>query len=119
MQVDQQHAEAFATSWIEAWNSHDVERVLAHFADDVVFTSPLIATLLGDPSSTVTGIGALRAYWSEGLRRIPDLRFELVHAFAGADVVAIAYTNQAGRPCLEVVELDGDGRVGRGQALYG
>jgi hypothetical protein len=28
----------FATAWAAAWNAHDVEAVLSHFADDAVFT---------------------------------------------------------------------------------
>ena len=27
----------FATAWVAAWNRHDVDAVLAHFHDDVVF----------------------------------------------------------------------------------
>jgi ketosteroid isomerase-like protein len=110
-------AEAFARSWIDAWNAHDLDAVLAHFADDVTFSSPLIATLMGEPSATVHGKAALRAYWEEGLRRIPDLRFELVAVHAGVDIVTISYRNQAGRSCVEAAVLDGD-RVVRGWGLY-
>ncbi|HSH61969.1 MAG TPA: nuclear transport factor 2 family protein [Acidimicrobiales bacterium] len=30
----------FADEWISAWNTRDVEAVLVHYADDVLFTSP-------------------------------------------------------------------------------
>jgi ketosteroid isomerase-like protein len=33
-------AQAFAVQWAEAWNSRDIERVLAHFHNEVEFTSP-------------------------------------------------------------------------------
>jgi ketosteroid isomerase-like protein len=36
-------ADAFAERWVRAWNGHDVEAVLDHFSDDVVFTSPVAA----------------------------------------------------------------------------
>jgi ketosteroid isomerase-like protein len=36
----------FSRDWVQAWNSHDVEAVLRHFHDDVVFTSPVAARLL-------------------------------------------------------------------------
>lgn len=32
----------FAQHWLTAWNNHDVEAVLGHFADDVVFRSPAV-----------------------------------------------------------------------------
>ena len=109
----------FARSWIEAWNAHDLDAVLDHFSDDVVFSSPLVASIVGEPSGSVTGKAALRAYWEEGLRRIPDLRFELVEVYAGVDSIAITYRNQGGRSCCETVVLGPDGRAARGWALYG
>lgn len=36
-------ATAFSQQWLQAWNAHDVESVLRHFHDDVVFTSPVAA----------------------------------------------------------------------------
>jgi hypothetical protein len=111
-------AEAFARSWIDAWNAHDLDAVLAHFDDDVTFSSPLIATLVGEPSSTVHGKAALRAYWEEGLRRIPDLHFDLVAVHAGVDIVTIGYTNQGGRSCVEAALFGPDGTVVRGWGLY-
>jgi ketosteroid isomerase-like protein len=32
-------AQAFADEWIAAWNSHDLDRVLSHYAPEVVFLS--------------------------------------------------------------------------------
>ena len=36
--MNHDEAAAFAEQWAKDWNNHDVEAVLAHFADDVVFT---------------------------------------------------------------------------------
>lgn len=36
----------FAEDWLAAWNRHDVDAVLAHFHDDVVFTSPVAARVV-------------------------------------------------------------------------
>jgi len=72
----------FARHWLAAWNAHDLEALLGHFADDVVFTSPIAAQLLDGSDGVIRGKEALRAYWTEGLRRIPDLRFEIVGVYA-------------------------------------
>jgi ketosteroid isomerase-like protein len=37
-----EEAQACAEQWAAAWNARDVERVLAHFDDDVTFTSPIV-----------------------------------------------------------------------------
>jgi hypothetical protein len=42
-------AAAFAAERVEAWNDHDVEAVLAHCHDDVVFSSPVAAVRATGP----------------------------------------------------------------------
>ena len=50
-------AQAFADEWIAAWNSHDLERVLSHYAPEIVFLSPITQKLVGN--GRVVGIPAL------------------------------------------------------------
>jgi hypothetical protein len=87
--VSREFAEEFARQWVEAWNSHDLEKVLAHYADDFVMSSPYIAVIAGEPSGTLTGKRAIRQYWSTALERMPALRFELVQTLIGVDSVTI------------------------------
>jgi ketosteroid isomerase-like protein len=111
-------AHRFAESWVAAWNAHDLDQVLSHFTDDVVFASPLVPTLTGK-DNPLHGQAELRAYWEEGLRRLPDLHFTLESVFHGAGSVAVAYRNERGRRCLEVLVLADGHRAGHGWALYG
>ena len=53
----------FADDWVRAWNDHDVEAVLAHFHDDVVFNSPVAARVLPETGGVVRDKAALREYW--------------------------------------------------------
>jgi ketosteroid isomerase-like protein len=39
--IDRETAVAAAAEWLDAWNAHNPERVVAHFADDVVIFSPV------------------------------------------------------------------------------
>ncbi|MEJ8654197.1 nuclear transport factor 2 family protein [Streptomyces sp. MS1.AVA.3] len=71
--MDRACAQRFAGEWVAAWNSHDLERILAHYTDDVVFASPRIVQLMCGSSGEVRGKDALRAYGGEGLRQLPDL----------------------------------------------
>ncbi len=111
-------AAAFVSEWIAAWNAHDLERILAHWADDAVFTSPLAARLLGG-DGTVHGKAALRSYWARGLAVNPDLRFELDRVLVGTDSLVIAYRNHRGQACGEWLRLDAAGRAIAGAAHYG
>ena len=50
--------DSFTEDWLTAWNCHDVDAVLAHFHDDVVFTSPVAARVTPGSEGVVRGIAA-------------------------------------------------------------
>ena len=107
---------AFVTRWCAQWNAHDLEGLLTHFADEVVFTSPVASRVLGG-DGVVRGKAALRAYWQLGLENIPDLRFEVTDVYAGVDTLVINYRTQVrGRVC-EVLRFAGD-LVSEGHGTY-
>jgi uncharacterized protein (TIGR02246 family) len=109
-------AQAFAADWIAAWNAHDLERVLSHYADDVVFLSPVAEQVTGD--GRVVGKAALRAYWTRALAARPDLKFELADVRAGHHALTILYANHRGQQAAETCEFDDAGRVVRSFACY-
>ncbi len=116
--ISEQHARRFAAEWIAAWNAHDLEAILAHYAPGVVLTSPVAARLLGDPSGTVAGIDALRVYFARGLQAYPGLRFELLDVFHGLASAVLVYTNQSGTRTAEFMECSAQGQVIRVVANY-
>ncbi|HTR94462.1 MAG TPA: nuclear transport factor 2 family protein [Trebonia sp.] len=105
--MNHDEAMAFAEHWVKAWNDHDVEAVLAHFADDAVFTSPLATRIFPDSGGAVRGKDALRQYWNAGVRGNPALRFELLGVYAGVDTLVIRFRNEQGADRLEVLTFDG------------
>jgi len=108
---------AFSKHWVDAWNSHDVEAVLEHFHDDVVFTSPVAAQLQPDTAGVVRGKPALRRYWTQAVQQIPDLRFEINSVYQGIDTIVIAYRNQDNKLVSEVLRFSGD-LVTEGHGTY-
>ena len=94
--VNRAEAERFADSWVQAWNAHDLDLVLGHFSDEVLFTSPVAAQLLAGSDGVIRGKRALRRYWAEGLRLIPDLHFDVVGVYVGVGALVINYSNQKG-----------------------
>ena len=112
------HARSFAEEWIDAWNSHDLDRILAHYAENVVLTSPIAARLLNLADGTVTGKAALSGYFQKGLEAFPQLRFELIEVMWGLTSVVLHYRNQAGTKSGEFMEFDSEGKVVRVVANY-
>ena len=110
-------AEHFAAEWIAAWNSHDLARILSHYHDDFVMSSPRIATIAGEASGILRGKAAVGAYWAKALALLPDLHFTLIASYLGADSIALHYEGVRG-PALEVFFFDDAGLVVRAAAHY-
>ncbi len=118
--ITQAQAERLARGWIDAFNRHDLEAVLAHYADDVEFRSPVAIELLGDPSGTIRGKDALRSYFERGLARFPILAFELVHVLAGVDGLTIVHRGtHRDRLGAEIMCLNSQGQIDRVTVHYG
>lgn len=104
----------FARQWVEEWNSHDLDRILAHYAPDVVFRSPVAARVVPGSQGVVRGIDQLRHYWGTALAQVPDLRFELLDVCAGVSTILIRFRNQLGAVRCEVLRFE-DGLVVEGE----
>jgi ketosteroid isomerase-like protein len=110
--------QTFAEEWIAAWNERDLDRILSHYADEVVFRSPRIGLVTGDATCVVRGIDALRAYWQQAFDRNPNLRFELERVYASKDAITIAYRNHRGQNAAETLIFDERRLVAEGLAAY-
>ena len=91
---------------IAAWNSHDLERVLALYAEDSEMTSDKIPALGFDASGTVRGKERLRAYWGTALQRLPNLHFELIDVYVSPDSLVVFYQNERGAKICEYLRLN-------------
>jgi RimJ/RimL family protein N-acetyltransferase/ketosteroid isomerase-like protein len=107
----------FAAAWVAAWNAHDVEAVLAHFAEDATFASPVAARVVPGSDGVLRGKAAIRDYWTTALRGLPDLRFEVLGTYAGVDTLVINYRNQRGGLVNEVLTF-ADDLVVNGRGTY-
>ena len=116
--MDNAFAEHFAADWIDAWNAHDLERVLAHYADDFEMSSPFIVQIANEPSGTLRGKDAVGAYWSKALTLIPDLRFELICVLLGIDSLVLHYKGARGRMAAEVFHFGAGRKVLKAFAHY-
>jgi hypothetical protein len=108
----------FEREWIEAWNAHDIDRILSHYRDDIRFVSP-IAARFGTRDGEVRGLHALRAYFQRGLAEYPALHFQPIAALGGIGSIALHYRAVEDREAIEVMELDARGEVRRAAVHYG
>ena len=111
-------AQTLAQSWLESWNSHDLDAIMSHYADEIELTSPFVTEIVGEPSGTLKGKSALREYFAKGLAAYPDLHFELRQIFPGVDSVVLYYRSVKNMLAAEVMILNSHHQVVKVLAHY-
>ena len=116
--IERDKAWHFAHEWLDAWNKHDVDLIMKHYADDIEFCSPIVQKVLGDPKGVVTGINNLRDYFSRQLQRFSTLHFQLLDVFASPQSVVLYYKINRGLLAAEVMILNADMKAVKVYANY-
>jgi len=120
--MNREDAQSWAERWVADWNARDLDAVLAHFEDDVAFTSPRALAVVG--VATVRGKPALRDYWERALASIGSLRFTLQRICWDpvTSELSIFYDRDVGglrSRAAEVLQFGSSGRVARAEVYHG
>ncbi|MFH1235881.1 MAG: nuclear transport factor 2 family protein [Parcubacteria group bacterium] len=107
---------ALARQWIDAMNGHDIEAVLALYADDADHTSPA--------TDFISGKGSLREWWSGCFDRLPSLRYVVLSITAQEpNRVILEYQrladSQPAWAVAEVFEVDTSGLITHSRVYHG
>ena len=95
-----------AQAWLLAFNTHDLNALMALYADDCRHTSPKIRALHPGTDGNLKGKPALRAWWEDALRRLPGLRYEQTALTADDERAVLEYLRHApGEPVMPVAEV--------------
>ena len=109
---------AIGQVWIEAWNSRDLERILALYDDAAEMSSPGIVRLGLSPDGRLQGKDKLRAYWSRVLSNLPNLHFDLLDVFVSPDSAVVRYVNDRGQTVCEYLRLNAGGKIVQASANH-
>jgi hypothetical protein len=112
--LDDATVRALQRHWEDGWNRYDLDMIMEPMGAGVVFSSPFVATLTGDPGhTTVEGYDALRSYISDSLRRTAGIAYTLDQTYVGTDSVILAYrfrlpdgTEKTGSDIMRVDDAD-------------
>lgn len=95
-----------ARQWLACFRNRDLDGLLQLYANDAVHTSPKIRAMHPDSGGVLRGKDALRAWWGDALRRIPNLTYVEHTLTADAERVFMEYLRIApGEPDLPVAEV--------------
>lgn len=117
-EMNKEFAAHFANEWLQAWNAHDLERVLSHYSDDFEMFSPVIAQVMGIKEGRLQGKSVVGAYWAKALVMFPDLAFTPVCTLIGVNSITIHYIGATGKRVAEVFQFNEENQVIRAHAHY-
>ena len=117
--IDAKWAKEFAQEWIDAWNAHDLTRILSHYTDDFEMRSPIITERMGVASGLLTGKKTVGSYWEPALGPSSSLKFVLHDVLVGTNAVTVYYYNVTrARMVAEVLTFNDERQVASGSAHY-
>lgn len=80
-----------AERWFAAFNAHDLEALLALYADDAEHYSPKLRMRRPETNGLVRGKAALRDWWRDAFDRLPTLHYEVQKLTADDEQVFMEY----------------------------
>lgn len=105
-----------ADRWLEAWNAHDLDAIVACYSEDVAFAIPAV---VGDAAEgRMQGREELREHFRHGLELAPNLTVTEESLLEGPGGFALLYRREDGHRAIEAVELDESGLVARARVYY-
>ena len=114
--------EVLARAWLDAFNAHDVDALVALYAEPCTHTSPKLRALHPETSGQLVGKPALHAWWTDSNRRLPGLRYELTAVTASPERVFVEYVRHApdgtSAPVAEVFDVR-EGRITASRVYHG
>ena len=97
---------ALARRWLACFEHKDVDQLVALYAVNARHTSPKLRAQKPDSAGHIEGRAALRAWWADAFRRLPDLRYVERTLTSDGKRVWMEYIRFApGEPDLPVAEV--------------
>jgi hypothetical protein len=113
---------SIATKWFEAFNEHDLEKLLSLYHNEAKHFSPKLKVRQPKTNGLVTGISSLRAWWQDAFDRLPTLKYQPTTLTANDDRVFMEYVrsveNEPDMLVAEVLEIK-DGLIVASRVYHG
>jgi ketosteroid isomerase-like protein len=101
-----QNNKQIATKWFEAFNEHDLEKLLSLYDDNAQHFSPKLKVRKPETQGLIKGKAALREWWQDAFDRLPSLQYEVIKLTADEEQVFMEYIRHVeGEEDLSVGEV--------------
>jgi limonene-1,2-epoxide hydrolase len=95
-----------ALTWFEAFNEHNLEKLLSLYDENAQHYSPKLKIRQPETQGLIKGKDALRAWWKDAFDRLPSLQYEVIKLTADEQQVFMEYIRHVdGEEDLSVGEV--------------
>ncbi len=113
---------SIAMLWFEAFNAHNLEKLLSLYDDEAEHFSPKLKIRHPETKGLVTGKEALSTWWNDAFDRLPSLNYRVTSLTSNADRVFMEYIrtveNEEALFVAEVLEIR-DGKIMASRVYHG
>ncbi|MEI8279884.1 MAG: nuclear transport factor 2 family protein [Bacteroidota bacterium] len=89
-----QDPSTIAGHWFDAFNNHDLEKLLELYHDEASHYSPKLKIRIPETNGFVRGKDALRSWWQDAFERLPSLHYKVTRLTANDERVFMEYIRQ-------------------------
>lgn len=101
-----QNLDTIAFKWLEAFNQHNLEKLLSLYDDKAEHYSPKLKVKHPETNGLIAGKDALRIWWQDAFDRLPTLKYEVKSLTSNEYRVFMEYIRKVeGEPDMMVAEL--------------
>ena len=101
---------SIAHFWFEAFNAHNLEKLLSLYDEEATHFSPKLKVKHPETNGFVSGKLALQTWWNEAFTEIPSLQYKVTSLTANSDRVFLEYIriveNEEDTLVAEVLEIN-------------
>ncbi|MEQ1553563.1 MAG: nuclear transport factor 2 family protein [Ferruginibacter sp.] len=106
----QEYNKQVALHWFEAFNEHNLEKLLQLYDDNATHYSPKLKIRMPETNGLLIGKNELTAWWKDAFERIPNLYYNCTSLTANDDRVFLEYLRKVPGEVdilvAEVLEID-------------
>jgi SnoaL-like domain len=107
-----------ALGWMDDWNNRNLEKVMAHYTDDVKLYSPTVIRRWNEIEGKLEGKAAVERHFRKGLEEMPDIRFEFHSILYGIESIILFYKRETGILAADLVMFNKEGKVKEVRTYY-
>lgn len=107
---------AFVRDWQQAWNEHNLEKILSFYEEGFAMTSPVFQEVLGAAGMSCFGKPELRRFCETVFSGVPEYSIKVMAVAVGIGSVTVHYLDSSSRLIAETMQFSARHKIANAAA---